>query len=146
MYLQGVYLFITANPASIFVATYAAHFWQCSQFTFDTQRWKRNISVAVLWCKLFTVRVLHVMWEDLHINTVEAVNEDGLRQLPEYFLVLREVAFAWVRREVSSWFHWYLLSHPLHWLANVNCFILQITEVWQGPLQDTTVPTDREEE
>lgn len=75
----GCMIIYCCKSTSIFVATYAAHFWQCSQFAFDTQSRKRNISLAALWCKLLMVRVLHVMREDLHINTVEAVNEDWLK-------------------------------------------------------------------
>lgn len=48
------------------------------------------------------VRVLHVMWEDLHINTVEAVNEDGLRQAARIFSGER---LPESQREMSSWFH-----------------------------------------
>lgn len=85
--LQGVCFFIASNPASIFAATYAAqHFWQCVvSLPLIPRAKKETLGVAVLWRKLFVVGVLHVVWEDLHINTVEAVNEDGLRHAARIF-------------------------------------------------------------
>lgn len=114
----------------------------CCQFAFDTQSRKETLGVAVLWRKLFVVRVLYVVWEDLHINTAEAVNEDGLRQACQNIWVYLGERGCLSHRGVKL--VPLILSRPLLWLANVNCFILQATEVWQSALQDAAVATDSE--